>query len=340
MVSAAETDRAGLELFESKIRPVLVEHCYECHSASAKQLEGELRLDSRDAMRRGGPSGPAVVPGNAAESVLLSALRHEDFEMPPTGKLSDRVIDDFAKWIQIGAPDPRIEEETAPVPKPSIDLEAGRQFWAFQPPRAAALPAVQDTAWPRSYVDYFILAGLESRGISPAADASPLLRLRRLYLDLVGLPPTPAQMDTFLGDSSPHAWQTLVDRLLASPAFGERWGRHWLDVVRYADSSGGGRTRILSDAWRYRDYVIDAFNSDLSYDQFVVEQIAGDLLPHKSARQRARHLTATSFLVLGPTNYELQDKELLTMEVVDEQIDTVGRAMLGMTIGCARCHDH
>ncbi len=201
-------------------------------------------------------------------------------------------------------------------------------------------PQVDGHAWPRTDIDRFILARLEADGLHPVADADPPTRLRRLYLDLVGLPPTPAQIEAFLQEASPQAWEDTVDYLLASPAFGQRWGRHWLDVVRYADSSGGGRTRVFQDAWRYRDYVIDALNCDKPYDQFVSEQIAGDLLPHGSPEQRSGQLAATSFLVLGPTNYELQDKDLLTMEVVDEQIDTMGRAMLGMTVGCARCHDH
>ncbi len=225
-------------------------------------------------------------------------------------------------------------------PAASADLEAGRGFWAFQPPRPAASPAVRDTGWPKSDIDRFILARLEQEGRHPTRDADRRTLIRRIYFDLVGLPPPVAAIDAFVQDDSADAVARWIDRLLDSPQFGARWGRHWLDVVRYADSSGGGRSLLFPDAWRYRDYVIDSFNRDTPYPQFIRAQIAGDLLPFDNPDQRARQLIATGFLMLGAHNYELQDKELLRMDVADEQIEAVGRALLGMTLGCARCHDH
>jgi hypothetical protein len=231
----------------------------------------------------------------------------------------------------------------APAAPPAIDLDAGRKFWSLQPPRPHPIPAIKDTAWPRSDIDRFVLAKLEAKGIRPVADADAQTLIRRLYYDLIGLPPTPEEIDAFVrayAAKPQAAVAALVDGLLASPQFGERWGRHWLDIARYADSTGGGRSMILKDAWRYRDYVIDSFNADKPYDRFIREQIAGDLLPFTTPEQRRQQVIATAFLVLGPTNYEEQDKDVLEMDVVDEQIDTMGRVFLGMTIGCARCHDH
>jgi hypothetical protein len=328
----------GIEFFERKIRPVLVEHCYRCHSAATKQ-RGGLVLDSREGLRRGGDSGPAVVPGKPDESLLLRAVRYaEEPRMPPKGKLPDAAIADLQKWIAMGAPDPRTATHSATT-KP-IDVGEGRKFWAFQKPRRHPTPKVKDAEWAGSDIDAFVLSALERKGLHPAEDADRAVLLRRAYFDLIGLPPTPRQLDAFLHDRSPDAFAKVVDELLASPHFGERWGRHWLDVARYAESSGGGRSLLALDAWRYRDYVIDAFNRDVPYDRFVTEQIAGDLLPAATPEARSRQLIATAFLVLGPTNYEQQNKDALEMDVVDEQIDTMGRAFLGLTIGCARCHDH
>ncbi|MCA9223590.1 MAG: DUF1549 domain-containing protein, partial [Planctomycetales bacterium] len=298
-----------------------------------KIVHGGLRVDTREALAVGGDSGPAVIPGNVEESLLLSAMRHESFEMPPEGKLPDHVIADFEQWIQRGAADPREGEPLAAAP--SYDWEQARQFWAYRPLVPVTPPDVGDSTWPRTEMDRFVWQGYESQGLSPGEDASRQTLVRRLYFDLIGLPPSEAELA-----NSDEPIETLVDRLLASPRFGERWGRHWLDVARFAESTGGGRSRVLHEAWRYRDYVLDAFNCDKPFDEFVVEQIAGDLLSSESNEQRAEQLAATSFLALGPINYELQDKELLRMEVIDEQIDTIGRALLGQTIGCARCHDH
>jgi hypothetical protein len=330
---------SGAEFFEKKIRPVLAEHCFRCHSAATKQ-RGGLVLDSRDGLRNGGDKGPVVVPGKPKDSLLLQAVRYsEELRMPPKGKLPDAVVADLEKWIALGAPDPRTATVAGTSPK-SLGVREGRKFWAFQPPRRHRVPKVQDTNWPRSDIDSFLLAGLEAKGLRPAADADRAVLLRRAYFDLIGLPPSPEQDDAFVHDRSPDAFARVVDGLLASPHFGERWGRHWLDVARFAESSGGGRSLLFPDAWRYRDYVLEAFNSDTPYDRFITEQMAGDLLPAATPEQRRRQLIATAFLVLGPTNYEEQKKDVLEMDVVDEQLDTMGRAFLGLTLGCARCHDH
>ncbi len=340
-IAPAPAADPSIDFFERKIRPVLVEHCYKCHSAEAKKRKGGLALDTRAGLREGGDTGPAIVPGKPNDSLLLKAVRYADKElrMPPRAKLPATVIADLEKWVAMGAPDPR-GTGSAAAEKKAIDLEAGRRFWAFQPPRGRPLPAVKDTAWPHGPIDHFLLARLEAKGLKPAGDADRAVLLRRATFDLVGLPPTPEEIAAFVNDRSPDAFARVVDRLLAAPQFGERWGRHWLDVARFAESSGGGRSLLFKDAWRYRDYVIEAFNRDRPYNRFVAEQVAGDLLPYNTPEERRRQLTATAFLALGPTNYERQNKDLLEMDVIDEQLDTMGRAFLGMTIGCARCHDH
>jgi hypothetical protein len=331
---------AGEKFFEDRIRPVLVKHCYRCHSARAPKVRGGLRVDTRAALLEGGDSGPAVVPGKPEQSILLKALRHRDgFAMPPDKKLPASVVADFARWIMLGALGPR-EDKTIKTSRTTWDVKTGRKFWAFQPPRRYALPAVRDRAWPRTRIDFFLLASLEKRGLRPARDADRLTLLRRATLDLTGLPPTAAEADAFLADRRPGAFARVVDRLLASPAFGERWGRHWLDVARYADSTGKGDNLTYHEAWRYRDYVIAAFNRDKPYDRFVREQVAGDLLPAPSQAVRDEQLTATGFLVVGPKVLANRDVKQRQMDVVDDQVDTVGRAFLGLTLGCARCHDH
>ncbi len=338
---ADENRSEAIELFEKSIRPVLVEECQRCHGKQKQRAS--LRLDSRDGWTTGGDTGPAVIPGDS-DSLLLQAIRYTDvdLEMPPDGKLSEQVIADFERWVELGAIDPRV---VSPADTPSESamapsIEDGRSFWSFQPIGEPALPNVKDISWPSGDIDRFVLANLEDRGLEPSRPAAPATLLRRIYYDLIGLPPDPQEIEQFLADPSRQAYSNLVDRLLESEQFGQRWGRHWLDVVRYAESSGGGRTLLFPDAWRYRDYVIDSFNSDLPYDQFIRQQIAGDLLPAEDWQQRRRNLVATAFLLLGPTNYELQDKDVLEMDVIDEQLDTMGKALLGMTIGCARCHDH
>ncbi len=315
-----------------------MEHCYKCHSASSEKVKGGLLLDTREGIRKGGESGHAVVPGNLKESLLISALKHDDFEMPPKKVLPAAVIADFEKWIQSGATDPR--RATRPVAKAdSIDIEAGRKHWAYQALKAPAIPEVKNAAWPASDIDRFILARLESAGLQPGADAEKIILIRRLYFDLVGLPPTPEEIAQFVDDKSPAAYENLVDRLMKSPRFGERWGRHWLDVVRYAESMSL-RGRLLKHAWRYRDYVIEAFNDDLPYDQFLTQQLAGDLLETSSVDTQRRNLIATTFLVMGDALLENQNKSQLDMDVVDEQLDVIGKSLLAQTIACARCHDH
>lgn len=331
---------AGIDFFEKKIRPVLVEHCYECHAADSKVIRGGLRVDHAAALRQGGDSGPAVVPNDIDSGTLLDALRYETFEMPPQQKLPPAVIQDFEKWIAMGAPDPRTGDVAAREMQEGIDLEQGREFWSFRPLQWTPAPNVKQTSWPRTEIDSFILARQENAGLIPGPDAEALTLLRRLYFDLTGLPPTYEQIQKFQAAAPETRFERTVDELLSSPRFGERWGRHWLDLARYADSTGGGRSLLYGESWRYRNYVIESFNRDVPFDQFIREQIAGDLLHSDDYRERQRQITATAFLILGPHNYEAQDKELLRMDVVDEQIDTIGRVFLGMTIGCARCHDH
>ncbi len=340
---AARPDAAQFEFFEKNIRPVLATKCYKCHSTEADKVKGGLLLDTRDGVRRGGDSGHAVVPGDPGESLLLKALHYadKDLAMPPEksgGKLPDKVIADFEQWVKMGAPDPR--EGEAVVVKKEMDFAKAREFWAFKAPHAEPAPMVADKQWPRTDIDRFVLAGLEARGLRPVADADRRNLIRRIYFDLIGLPPTPEEMDVFFKDTAPEAVAKVVDRLLASPQFGERWGRHWLDVARYAESTGKERNYTFPEAWRYRDYVIAAFNADKPYDQFIREQIAGDLLPAKDAAERNANLIATGFLALGPKGLNEKNRVQFEMDLVDEQIDVTSRAVLGLTAACARCHDH
>jgi cytochrome c553 len=332
-----------IAFFEKSIRPVLVDKCYKCHSADATKVKGGLLLDTREGIRVGGDSGHAVVPGDLKESLLVKALhwQDKDLRMPPEkdgGKLPDNVVADFEKWIQMGAPDPR--EGEAKVVKKELDVTKAKQQWAYQAPKAAPLPAVQDAAWPRTDVDRFLLAAQEAKGLHPVADAGRGALLRRVYFDLIGLPPMPQQIEAFMQDKSPDALAKIVDVLLASPQFGERWGRHWLDVARFAESTGKERNFTYPAAWHYRDYVIAAFNADKPYDEFIREQIAGDLLPARDSVERAEHLTATGFLALGPKSLNEKNREQFRMDMIDEQIDATSRAVLGLTVACARCHDH
>ncbi len=334
-------DPAGVELFEKHIRPVLVEKCYSCHSKSAEMLEGGLELDSSMGLIRGGDSGPIVDLENVDSSLLLRMLRHEEDveKMPPEEKLGDEVIRAFEKWVSMGLPDPR--DKSAPTTK-QLQQEERLRHWAFLPPEITPPPAVKNTAWPRTAIDSFILAKIEAKGIQPVADANRATLVRRLYFDLIGLPPSPQQVKSFVEDPAPDAVAKLVDHLLASPRYGERWGRHWLDVVRYAESSGREFNFTYPHAWPYRDYVVDAFNADKSYDRFVCEQIAGDLLPDEpygSAEDREDRLVATSILSFGTKRHN-SGGMAYRMEIVDDQIDVTCRAILGITVACAKCHDH
>ncbi|MBI3875510.1 MAG: PSD1 domain-containing protein [Verrucomicrobia bacterium] len=330
------------EFFEKRIRPVLVEHCYECHSAGAKKLKGGFKLDTRDGLLKGGDSGPVLAPGEPDKSKLIRGVRYTDseFQMPPKSKLPDALIKDLEAWVKMGAPDPRVGAVAATAPRP-VDIVAGRNFWAFQPVKDPPVPKVKNKSWPKNSLDHFVLAKLEEKGLKPAPPADKRALIRRATFDLTGPPPTPEEIEAFLADNSPNAFSTVVERLLASPRYGERWGRHWLDVARYADSNGLDENVAHGNAWRYRDYVVNAFNRDKPYDKFLIEQIAGDLLPATDnvAVQHER-LTALGFLAIGPKVLAEPDKVKLEMDLIDEQIDTLGRAVMAMTLGCARCHSH
>lgn len=311
-----------VEQFEKHIRPLLVEHCIRCHGP--EKQKGGLRLDSASGWQTGGDSGPAIAPGKPESSRLLKAIRYNDrdLKMPPDGRLSDHQIEAVEHWIAAGAHDPRQKTSSKLT---SAQTQARSSHWSFQPLKRHPAPKVANEVWPKNDIDRFILARLESAKLSPAPDAQPDVLKRRLSHDLLGLP---------AGEFSD------IESALASPAFAERWGQHWLDAARFAESSGGGRTLPFKDAWRYRDYVIQSIANDVPLNRFITEQIAGDLLPYQTAAERRNQLTATGFLVLGAHNYEEQDKDLLRMDIVDEQLDTIGKSLLGMTISCARCHDH
>jgi len=344
--TAPQNEQAGIEFFENKIRPVLVAHCYECHSGEPDPESASFVVDTREGILQGGDSGKAVVPGNLKQSLILQAIEHdpEFYAMPPDEKLPAAVIADFRKWIQMGAPDPRKgTAKSSPQTKPlalAIDFDKEREFWSFRPLKKTQIPEVQNQSWPANPIDRFILAKQEQAGMKPVSLADKRTLVRRAYFDLTGLPPSVEEMQSFLNDESPQAYEHLIDRLLATPQFGETWGRHWLDLARYADSNGLDINLTFYNAWRYRDYVIQAFNEDKPYDQFIREQIAGDLLPYKNDEERTRNIVATGFLVMGAKMLSERDKEKLRMDVVDEQIDVTGRAFMGMTLGCARCHDH
>lgn len=325
------------EFFEKKIRPVLVERCYGCHSEKVREPKAGLRLDSREGVRRGGDTGPVIVVGKPEESRLMKAISYTDFQlrMPPTGKLPEETIADFADWIKRGAEDPRETSFVVPVRKPvGADIERGKKFWAFQPLIAHS---------GKNLIDEFILAKLAAKGLKPAAEATRQVWLRRVTFDLTGLPPAPFDLERFLADTSPKAHETAVDRLLASPNYGERYGRHWLDLVRFAETNGHEYDNNKLDAWRYRDYVVRALNEDLPYADFVREQIAGDLLPVKRVSKDGSLLEsslATGSFWLGEILNSPTDSEKTIADRVDNQIDVLSKTFLGLTVACARCHDH
>ena len=338
--AAAPSDLAQLDFFEKKIRPVLVESCYECHSAGSKKIKGGLLLDTAEAMLKGGDSGPAIVPGKPEKSLFLITMRHEDKDpdmaMPPKkDKLAAEVIADFEKWVKIGAPDPRDGKATR---KLAWDENTAKDHWAFKKIATQPVPKAADPKhFIQNPIDSFVLAKLADKKLQPSAKADRQTLIRRVTYDLIGLPPTPAEVDSFVADKSPDAFEKLVDRLLASPRYGERWARHWLDIARYADTTGdrqggGKRQPLYPHAWTYRDYVIDAFNKDLPYDKFIVEQIAADRLPE--AKTEVSKLAALGFLTVGKRFMgNLND-------VLDDRIDVVTKGLMGLTGACARCHDH
>ncbi|MGV3659162.1 MAG: DUF1553 domain-containing protein [Prosthecobacter sp.] len=333
--AAAAPAADGVAFFEAKVRPLLVKHCYECHSQETGKQKGGLLLDRKEGWEKGGDAGPALVVGQPGKSLLMHSVRYEDedLQMPPKSKLPPEDIRVLEQWIAMGAPDPRVESLAAAQPKKSIDFEAARQTWAYRPLQKTALPEVKDKAWPRNDLDTFLLAEMETKGLQPAPDADLRTLKRRLSYDLTGLPPADA-------DLAQGSYEAYVERLLQSPAFGEKWGRHWLDLARYADSNGGDRNYTFYQAWRYRNYVINSFNRDRSYYDFIREQIAGDLMPAQDDAQRRERLIASTFLSLGPKMLTERDKEKLHLDTVDEQLDTISKSMLGLSIGCARCHDH
>jgi len=335
-------DAADLDFFETEIRPLLVQNCYECHSQKATKVQGGLLLDSRAGWMQGGRSGIVVIPGEPERSLLIQAVRyeHDRVKMPPRKKLSERAVEQFVKWVRLGAPDPRDGASALLPERNALAKAGGRDFWAFRPPLRHTPPRVDDPAWPRTDMDRFVLEKMQQSALTPVADADAGALLRRVTFDLTGLPPSVEAIADFERDLSASAFEQVVDRLLASPRFGERWGRHWLDVVRYADSLGSTTNVLLQQAWRYRDYVIRSFNHDKPYDQFVREQIAGDLLPAATHAEREEKQLATGFLALSVVNLAQPDPTVYNWEVIAEQLDTMGRAFLGLTLGCARCHDH
>jgi hypothetical protein len=324
-----------IEFFEKKVRPVLVEHCYECHSADAEEVKGDLRVDTREGIRRGGNTGSAVIPGDLENSVLIQAVRYfEDaYQMPPSGKLPDEVVRDLEAWVEMGAADPR---ESSSDPRQDAAASASkREHWAFQPPGVAPLPTVEHNVWPRDALDVYLLAGLERAGIAPSADADRRTLLRRVSIDLIGLPPTYEEVAAFERDEDPRAYERRVDALLQSPQFGERWGRHWLDVARYADTKGYvfQEDRNYPEAYTYRDWVVQSLNDDLPYDQFLKYQLSADRLPPLPGSELDSQ-AALGYLTLG--RRFLNNRH----DIIDDRIDVVTRGMMGLTVTCARCHDH
>ncbi len=331
----AAEDAGSLEFFETKIRPVLADKCYQCHSQTSEKVKGGLLLDTRDSLLKGGDTGPAIQPGHPDESLLIKAIRYTDdnLQMPPKGKkLSPEQIADLEAWVKMGAPDPRTSQAGGMTRAESI-REKARAHWAFQPVRQPAIPAVRNKRWTQTPVDSFILARLEAKGLTPSPQADKRTLIRRAYFDLIGLPPKPEDVSAFLADKSPDAFAHVVDQLLASPQYGERWGRHWLDVARYADTKGYvfEEDRHYPYSYTYRDYVIRAFNEDLPYDQFVEQQIAADLMP---LGEDKRPLAALGYLTLGRRFVNN------IHDIIDDRIDVVSRGMMGLTVACARCHDH
>ena len=320
--------------FRTEIEPLLEQHCLDCHSGSADDVGGGLWLDHARGLQRGGDSGPAIVAHEPDASPLIQALRYETSEMPPSGRLPDGDIAKFERWVREGAADPRagVPPEAKAVADESA-TDPGERFWSFEAPAQPPVLSPQE-------IDRQIRGQLEAQGLTPAPIASPSQQLRRLAYVLTGLPPRESEVRAFLADPSDAHYAALVDRYLNSPAYAEQWGRHWLDVARYADSNGNDFNATLHNAWRYRDYVIESFANDRPFDEFARQQIAGDLFGGDSAEEIRSGVVATGFLSLGPKMLSERDKEKLRMDIVDEQVDTIGRTFAGLTLGCARCHDH
>jgi len=336
----------GMVFFEKKIRPALEKYCYRCHSDKEKKIKGNLVVDSKVGLLQGGDSGPAIVPGNLNKSVLWKSITYaNDMEMPPKTKMPDNVIADFKKWIEMGAPDPRVQNTVATksvVTKEDI-AKAKKEFWSFKKPELSSPPKVVNSNWVKNDIDSYVLGTLEKKKMLPSRDADPNTLLRRITFDLVGLAPSPSQVAAFKDAYSKDpdgAIEQAVDYLLSSRHFGERWGRHWLDVARYAESNGRELNSTYPQAWRYRDWVIKALNDDKPYDRFLMEQLAGDLLKANSDEEWSQNLIATGFLALGPKTLTDQDRRQFAADLVDEQIDVVTKGIMGISVACARCHDH
>jgi hypothetical protein len=333
-----KVDPARVEFFESKIRPVLVKHCYQCHSVDSKSVKGGLLLDFQKGILKGGESGPAVVPGKPQESLLIAALKYDGFEMPPKGKLPESVVADFERWVRDGAIDPRTEDKLVESKK-EIDYTKAAEFWSFRKPVQANLPDVQNASWPRNEIDRFVLATLEGHKLAPSDPADRRVLIRRACFDLIGLPPAPEEVEAFVNNPSPNAFDEVVDELLKSPHYGERWGRHWLDVARYGeDQAHTFKARKYPRGYYYRDWVVQSLNADMPYDEFVRQQIAGDLL---DGPDRHTRIAPLGLFALGPVYYaENVEKAKATADEWDDRIDTLTRGVLGLTVACARCHDH
>ncbi len=329
----------AFDFFEKKIRPVLVANCYECHSPESEKIESDFLLNTREGIRKGGATGrDSIIPGDVESSQLIGAIRYDDenLQMPPEGMLPEAVIRDFEKWVEMEAPDPRDGRSRLPR-----EIEA-ESHWSFQPLKKPEQPDVKDKSWPRDRIDFFSLARMEEAEVRPVADAGRSTLIRRVSIELAGLPPTMEEVNDYVKDpaSDREAFEKVVDRLMKSQGFGERWGRHWLDVARYAESSGYTRNMLYPYAWRYRDWVIEALNKDMPYDEFVTKQIAGDLLPFDSLEQRDDQRISTAFLTIGPKTLNEGVPLLFELNVADDQIDATCRAFLALTANCSRCHDH
>ena len=332
LLSAQENapDRQQFDFFETRVRPVLAEHCYECHSQNSDEIKGSLQLDSLASILKGGSRGPVLVTGDPENSLLIQSIKHQDLKMPPGKSLTDNQIANLSKWVAMGAPYP-----PSRIPETPLD-----RHWSFEPIRHPSVPPVQNALWPLVSFDAFVLARLEQAGLRPNADADRYTWLRRVFLTLSGLPPTISDIKAFQQDVSAKAYERVVDHLLSSATFGERWSRFWLDLVGYADQIGTSNNIYAEHAWRYRDYVISSFNQDTPYNRFVRQQIAGDLLEYPTVREQAASITATGFLLLGDVEIVEADKAKLHVDIIDQQISKLSKAFLALTTGCARCHDH
>jgi hypothetical protein len=335
---APEPTAEQVEFFEKSIRPVLVERCYKCHSADSDKVKGGLLVDTREGLIKGGDTGPAIVPGNPDKSLLIQAIRYhdEDLKMPPKEQLSKETVAAFEKWVKMGAPDPRKPGEKPVTTAAAYNYDEWKQFWSFKPVKDQAPPAVRNDDWVKNEVDRFVIAAYEAKGLKPVALADKRTLIRRATYDLTGLPPTPEEVEAFVADESPTAFERVVDRLLASPHYGEKWGRHWLDLARYADTSGCNSDFPIPSAYRYRNYVIDSFNKDKPYNLFLTEQLAGDMMPSESIEQKNERIVATGYLAIARRFGSRASEFHLTIEDI---IDNVGKSMLGLSINCARCHD-